>query len=153
MNADFLKRVSLFKGLDDQQLAGILMLGRVREVEEGQLIFEEKSPGDRFYIIYDGAVRISKVLANVGEEALSILRAGDFFGEMSFFDELPRSARAVANARCHLLEIENSTLKAHFEEHPEVALRFLTAFGQTLSLRIRETNNKFSSLFTIARIF
>ena len=153
MNADFLKRVSLFKGLDHQQLAGILMLGRVREIEEGQLVFEEKSAGDRFYIIYEGSVRISKVLANVGEEALSILRAGDFFGEMSFFDELPRSARAIANASSKLLEIENSKLKAHFEAHPEVALRFLTAFGQTLSLRIRETNNKFSSLFTIARIF
>jgi len=153
MNADFLKKVALFRGLDDLQLAGILMLGIVRELEEGQLVFEEKSAGDRFFIIYDGAVRISKVLANVGEEALSILRAGDFFGEMSFFDELPRSARAIAQEPTKLLEIDNSKLKEHFERHPEVAVRFLTAFGQTLSRRIRETNNKFSSLFTIARIF
>lgn len=153
MNADFLKQVSLFKGLDDLQLAGILMLGQVREVQEGQLIFEEQAAGDRFYVIYEGAVRISKMLANVGEEALSILRPGDFFGEISFFDELPRSASAVANGPTKLLEIENSKLRAHFEQHPDVALRFLTAFGQTLSLRIRETNNKFSSLFTIARIF
>jgi CRP-like cAMP-binding protein len=145
--------VGLFQGLDDAQLAAILMLGVVKNYPQGTVVFEEGSRGDRFYIIYAGSVRISKVYASMGEEALAILKPGDFFGEMSFFETEERAARVVAHEDTRLLEIANEDLKRHLEEHPEVALRFLWAFCRTLSQRVRETNEKFTALFAIARVF
>jgi CRP-like cAMP-binding protein len=153
MNVEFLRRVRLFESLDVPELAEILMLGMVKEFAKDEVIFEDGAPGDSFYVIYDGSVRISKVFQHMGEEALTILGAGEFFGEMSFFDDEPRSARAVAHEGVKLLEIKNSELKRHLADRSEVALKFLWAFARTLSQRVRDTNDKFSALFTISRVF
>ncbi len=153
VNPEFLRRVRLFEGLEVPELAEILMLGVVKEYAKEGVIFEDGSPGDSFYVIYEGAVRISKMFQHMGEEALTILGAGEFFGEMSFFDDEPRSARAVAHEGAKLLEIKNADLKAHLSTRQEVALKFLWAFARTLSQRVRDTNAKFSALFAISRVF
>ena len=153
VNTEFLGQVALFRQLDVNQLAEILLLGVVKEYRKDAVIFEDGSPGDRFYVIYRGAVRISKVFDNLGEEALTILKPGDFLGEMSFFEEEPRSAKAVAHEDCQLLEIRNEDLRSHLDNNSDVALRFLWAFCRTLSKRVRETNEKFSVLFAISRVF
>jgi CRP/FNR family transcriptional regulator len=153
MNAEFLKGVELFRGLSDKQLAEILLLGIVKEYKKGDLIFEDGSPGDRFFVIYRGEVRIGKVYDQIGEEALTILGPGEFLGEMSFFEGEPRSARAIAHEDAQLLELGNKEFKTHLERHPDVALEFLWAFGRTLSRRVRVTNEKFSTLFAISRVF
>jgi CRP-like cAMP-binding protein len=153
MNPEFLRRVKLFEELDVPQLAELLMLGAVKEYGKDDVIFEDGAAGDSFYVIYDGAIRISKVFENAGEEALTVLGAGDFFGEMSFFDDDPRSARAVAHESTKLLEIRNKDLKSHLAVRPEVANKFLWAFARTLAQRVRDTNEKFTTLFTISRVF
>lgn len=153
MNAQFLSKVRLFGGLEVPELAEILMLGAVKEFQKEEVIFEEGAPGDSFFVIYDGSVRISKIFQNLGEEALTVLGAGEFFGEMSFFDDEPRSARAIAHGNSKLLEVKNELLKAHLATHPEVSLKFLWAFARTLSRRVRDTNEKFTALFAISRVF
>jgi CRP/FNR family transcriptional regulator len=153
MNPEFLRRVRIFEDLEVPELAEILMLGVVKEYAKEDVIFEDGALGDSFYVIYDGAVRISKMFQHMGEEALTILGAGEFFGEMSFFDDDPRSARAVAHEGAKLLELKNADLKSHLAARPEVALKFLWAFSRTLSQRVRDTNAKFSTLFTISRVF
>ncbi|HEY7699097.1 MAG TPA: cyclic nucleotide-binding domain-containing protein [Vicinamibacteria bacterium] len=153
MNPEFLRRVRLFEALEVPELAEILMLGVVKEYAKDDVIFEDGAPGDSFYVIYAGAVRISKMFQHMGEEALTILGAGEFFGEMSFFDDEPRSARAVAHEEVKLLELRNADLKGHLASRPDVALKFLWAFARTLSQRVRDTNDKFSTLFTISRVF
>lgn len=153
INPELLKRVQIFEGLSDPELAEILMLGAVKEYAQDDVIFEDGAPGDCFYVIYGGAVRITKTFENMGEEALTVLGAGDFLGEMSFFDNEPRSARAVAHEDAKLLELGNQSLKEHLERRPDVALKFLWGFARTLSQRVRDTNKKFSSLFAISRVF
>jgi CRP-like cAMP-binding protein len=153
VNAEFLKGVLLFQGLDNDQLAEILMLGIVKDYKKGAAIFEEGAEGDRLYVIYTGAVRISRMYEHMGEEALTVLGPGEFLGEMSFFNAEPRSARAIAQEDAQLLELHNADLRNHLEGRPDVALRFLWAFCHTLSQRVRETNEKFTALFAISRVF
>ena len=111
MNAEFLKGVLLFQGLDNDQLAEILMLGIVKDYKKGAAIFEEGAEGDRLYVIYTGAVRISRMYEHMGEEALTVLGPGEFLGEMSFFNAEPRSARAIAQEDVQLLELHNADLR------------------------------------------
>ena len=68
MNPEFLKRVQLFEQLSTSEFAEILMLGAVKEYKSKEVIFEDGSPGDSFFVIYDGAVRISKMFPNMGRK-------------------------------------------------------------------------------------
>ena len=50
MNPDFLKRVRLFEQLSTPELAEILMLGAVKEYKSEEVIFEDGSPGESFFL-------------------------------------------------------------------------------------------------------
>lgn len=150
---DLLKRTVLFQDLDDDEIAAVLLLGEVKTHAEGSVIFVEGSEADRFYIIYEGAVRISKVVEGVGEEALAILNAGDFFGEMALIEKSPRSAHAIAHAPLRLLEIPIPGMLDLLDADKILACKFLWSFCRTLSSRLRETSSKISNLFLISSQF
>jgi CRP-like cAMP-binding protein len=61
----------------------------------GEVIFCEYEPGDSFYLIQSGQVKISKVVLE-NEKMLDILQPGDGFGEMAIIENAPRSATATA---------------------------------------------------------
>ena len=77
MIQEFLKTVPLFRELDDDELAQVLMVGLVKRYPAGTAILTEGEPGGRLHVITEGQVRISKVVPGVGEEALTILRPGE----------------------------------------------------------------------------
>ena len=98
-------------------------------------------------------MRISKLVPGVGEEALAILGPADFFGEVEFFDGAPASAHAIAHSDCEVLAIPHQEIRALMESRPALSAKFLWAFSRTLAGRLRESNQKISSLFAIAREF
>ncbi len=84
-------------------------------------------------MITEGHVRISKVVPGVGEEALTILGPGEFFGEVEFFDGGPASAHAIAHADCEVLAIPHREMRGLLRSRPGLAAKFLWAFGRTLA--------------------
>jgi CRP-like cAMP-binding protein len=153
MIQEFLRSVSLFRDLSDDDLTHLLMVGLVKKYPEGGVILTEGTPGGRLHVIHQGKVRISKVVPSVGEEALAILEPGDFFGEVEFFDGAPSSAHAIAHTDCEVFSIPHSEMEALVASRPELSSRFLWAFGGTLARRLRETNQKMATLFAISRTF
>jgi CRP/FNR family transcriptional regulator, cyclic AMP receptor protein len=150
---EFLRTVPLFRELEDDELAQVLMVGLVKRFTQGAVILTEGSPGGQLNVIHEGQVRISKVVPGVGEEALTILQPGDFFGEIEFFDGAPSSAHALAHTDCEVLSIPHAEIEALMRERPEMASKFLWAFCRTLAVRLRETNQKMATLFAISRTF
>jgi len=153
MIQEFLKTVPLFRELDDDELAQILMVGLIKRHPEGTSILTEGESGGRLQVITEGEVRISKVVPGVGEEALTILRAGEFFGEVQFFDGGPASAHAIAHTDCEVLSIPHAEVEALVRSRPALAAKFFWAFGRTLAGRLRETNAKMATLLAISREF
>ncbi len=153
MIQEFLRGVPLFRDLDDDDLAQLLMAGRVRRFAEGTPVLTEGASGGELHVIHTGKVRISKVVPGVGEEALAILEPGDFFGELEFFDGAPASAHAIAHGECEILSIPHQEMRGLIKNRPELSARFLWAFGGTLARRLRETNHKMAMLFAISRRF
>jgi CRP/FNR family cyclic AMP-dependent transcriptional regulator len=147
----FLRQLALFKDLEDDDLAQLLMVGLVRRYREGATILTEGVPGLRLHVIKRGQVRISTMIPQVGEEALRILGPGDFFGEMELLDGAPASANAIAHTACEVFSIPHTELKAMMHSRPELASRFLWAFGATLATRLRETNHKLATFLALAR--
>ncbi len=150
MIQQFLRRSALFAELDDEDLAQLLMIGRVRKFPAESSILAEGTSVSALYVIQTGKVRISKVVPGVGEEALAILEAGDVFGEIGFFDGGPASAHALAHSDCEIFSIPHAEMRELIAARPDLAGRFLWAFGRTLARRLRETNQKMATLFAIS---
>ncbi|MFI5007201.1 MAG: Crp/Fnr family transcriptional regulator [Solirubrobacterales bacterium] len=153
MIQEFLRTVPLFRELDDDELAQILMVGMVKRYPETTHILTEGESGGRLYVITEGEVRISKEVPGVGEEALTILRSGDFFGEVQFFDGGPASAHAIAHSDCEILSIPHVEVESLIRSRPGLAAKFFWAFGRTLAGRLRETNARMATLLAISRTF
>lgn len=150
MDGDFLKKISFFDTLSDDELNEVLALTKQEDFKEGDSIFSEGDTGDKLFIIIAGAVRISKNIPGMGEEALSILRTGDYFGEMALIEDITRSADATAHEGSSVITISKEDLQSLMEKNREMGYKILTKFVETLSRRLRETNDKLRSFFAMS---
>ncbi|MEM1206691.1 MAG: cyclic nucleotide-binding domain-containing protein [Acidobacteriota bacterium] len=105
------------------------------EFQADDFIFREGDLGIEMFIIQEGRVEILKHFK--GEQRrLAVLAQGDFFGEMSLLEDLPRTASARAMADVRLLRINGSTFDQMLRKNPEIAVRMM----RKLSRRLRETD-------------
>ena len=96
----------------------------------GDTIIRQGEHGDRMFLIAEGEVRIHR-----GETVLAVLKAQDYFGEMSILDGEPRSASATALTDCLLLCIDQADFYEILSHHIEVAMTIV----RTLTRRLRQT--------------
>ena len=150
INNQFLSTCPLFSDLDLAERAQILVIGQRQSFRGEHVIFREGAPGDGLYIVISGNVRISRHSAT-GEEALAVLEANAFFGEMALIDLLPRAASAIANGPTDVFFIPLAALRTVLESNHQIALKFLYALCGVLTQRLRDTNDRFMSVFTIAQ--
>ena len=143
---DALAKIRIFEGIAPAGLRHLAAIAREESYRVGHVIFREGDGGGALYLILDGKVRISREVSGMGEEALAVLGAGDAFGEMALIDDFPRSADARVHERCRLLVIEKESLEDLLFLHKDLAYEILWNFVQTLSSRLRETNDKMTFL-------
>ncbi len=151
MDAAILKKVALFEGLTQGQLAKVAQIGHSRDYPAGAFLFREGEAGQEMYVISQGRVRISKSVPGIGEEALAILEAGQYFGEMAVIEDSARSADAIAHVSCTVWVIERARLDQLMFTDKDLAYVLLWTFVRTLSERPRETNEKIKGFFAISR--
>lgn len=143
---ELLSHVNFFAGLPPAYLQRIADLGFEEEFPVGAHVFAEGDPGDKFYVILSGAVRISRMVPGMGEEALAVLRPGAYFGEMALIDEGARSAHAVVHERCRVFVIRKEDLQDLLFVDRDLAYELLWNFVRTLTTRLRDTNDKMTFL-------
>ena len=139
---ELLSKISLFSALQPSYLRRIANLGIEEDYSLNAVIFKEGAQGDKMYLILSGAVRISRQVPGMGEEALAVLRAGTHFGEMALIDDFPRSADAVAHEACRLFVVRKEDMEDLLFVDRDLAYDLLWSFVRTLSSRLRETNDK-----------
>lgn len=108
---------------------------------DGDLIFKEGDEGREMFIVQAGEVVVTKQTRR-GEVELATLHKGDFVGEMSLLESLPRSATAKARGETRLLAIHPGGFLLKIRRDPTFAFEML----QNLSKRIRVTNDKLTDL-------
>ena len=88
--------------------------------EPGAVILREGEVGDSIFLIGSGSAEA--VLFAGGDQplVLSVMRRGETFGEMGFFERRPRSATVRARDACLVLEIKGEGLRALADAHPDV---------------------------------
>ncbi|HEX7180719.1 MAG TPA: cyclic nucleotide-binding domain-containing protein [Thermoanaerobaculia bacterium] len=125
MLRDFLRNVSLFKDLEDEQLRRMEAALRQESLPAKQVIFREGDPVDAFYLVKEGLVTVFREEKGKPLQVLARLEPGGFFGEMGLLND---KARRVASARTALptvlLRMEKPDLIALLADNPILELKF-----------------------------
>lgn len=127
-----LRQVSIFKDLSPGELSDLASRVRPRTAEAGLVIVSHEEPGDALFVIASGKVKVVLYGETGREIILSILRRGDFFGEMSLLDRQPRSANVVAVEESELLALDREAFQTHLAAHPVTALAILAEMSRRL---------------------
>jgi CRP-like cAMP-binding protein len=144
--ARLLARTAIFEGLDERHMDRLAAIGSEESHKRGETIFRHGDEGDRFYLVLEGAVRISREVPGMGEEALAVVRAGSAFGEMALIDDSPRSADVLAHESCRLFVVKKQDLEDLLFVDRDLAHDFLWKMVRLLSKRLRETTDKMAFL-------
>ena len=139
----FLKQVTFFQNMTIEQLKVLASICEEDSIVKDTSIFKEGESGGIVYVVVKGRVAIERE----GDRKDSVVRLATIesrssFGEMSLFDDRPRSASALSLEDCTLLTLRVEPLLALIHQHPDIALELI----KILSLRMREANDQISHL-------
>lgn len=137
----FLRTVSVFKDLAEPHLTALTLRLRERALKKGEVLFREGDKGDEMFLICDGTVVVSKPVLGRVEQVLARMGRGEFFGEMSLFDQAPRSATIQAETDTLLLYLDRESLRQFIEISPRAAAAFFFQMVQIFVARLRESGN------------
>lgn len=145
-NADELAKIKLFELFDEDELNELAATIDAGKLEVEETLFHAGDVGESLYIVRSGAVELF-VKDNLGQKiVLKLAEEGDIFGEISMFDNRPRSASAVAVRETELFALDREDLLLLFRKKPDAALNMLAAMGEMLReadklLRTRVSRN------------
>jgi len=139
---ELLSRIPLFENLGSEDLEDLSILLREQKVKKGDVLFRKTSEGNALYFIRQGAIKIVLPSRLGDERIVTIFTAGDFFGEMSLLDGMPRSADAVAAKDSRVLILDRSDFLRFLKNNESAIEKILS----TLSLRLRKTDELLEDL-------
>lgn len=122
-----------------ERLAGYM---RVKHFLRGEQIFEQGERESYMAFIVKGTIEVLKESADTLETIVVTLHPRTHFGEMSFVDEEPRSATAVAKDDVTLLVLPKERFDAIIREDKDMAIKMLMKIAKTISRRLRTTTGK-----------
>ncbi len=138
----FLRRVPLFKDLDEQTLRALWPRLNERRLRRGEVLFRTGDPGDELFLIYSGNIVVSKPVTGRVEQVLKRMEPGEAFGEMSLFgDEQTRSATIQAETDVILLGLHRDNLNQFIESNPRDAAKFFLEMIRIAFKRLRDTSD------------
>jgi len=134
--ASMLANTPLFDDLSPEDVADLAEHLKHQRFEPGQVICKKGEPGDSMYLVAQGVVSIYLPGEGSSKVPLKEVAVGQYFGELSLFDDKPRSATAEARTDCEVLELERDVLNEHIKKRPRIAIALLSELAD----RLRETN-------------
>lgn len=115
----FLKKIHLFYGLEEEEFSALAEELDELSVAKGEVVFEQDSKADSFYLIYGGSVRITRRVEK-RESQLALLVKNDYFGEMALVANRRRSATVTALADTTLLVLSRTDFEKLFKRTPDI---------------------------------
>jgi CRP-like cAMP-binding protein len=141
----FYRKFPLFSELDERELASVAAVAKSRRYAKDEVVFHADESGDVFCLIREGQVKVTMISPEGKEIILSVLGAGDFFGEMALLDNEPRSATIVATEALDIVTIWRTDFLHILSENFGITQKVLAE----LSKRLRNASNRIESLATM----
>jgi CRP/FNR family transcriptional regulator, cyclic AMP receptor protein len=126
-SVDMLKKVPLFAGLDNKELAEIASSMRERRFKAGDTVTQEGAGGVGFFVVEEGQADV-----NVGGETKGSVGPGDYFGEIALINESPRTATLTARTDMLCYGMTPWDFRPLVESNSAIAWKLLTAMAQKM---------------------
>ena len=143
--AIYLKQVSIFKSLNDEEALDLVSVAKKRTFRSGEVIFHRDDPGQTLYIIKEGKVKICLISPDGQEISLVVFGKGECFGEFSLLDGLPRSADAVALEKVECYILQRADFHNAIMKKPRIAIQVM----EVLCERLRKTDQQVEDLIVL----
>lgn len=137
LHSELLAQIPLFDTLSADDLEALAGRMIERSFKAGVSVFAKGDTGQSMYIVLSGAVQI--YLPGEGDDPRVVLkdaRVGEYFGELSLFDDKPRSASVEVTVDTTLLELTREEFGDYISKSKTAAMTFLAEMAE----RLRETN-------------
>lgn len=108
--------VPLFSLLPPESFGAVLDAMRLVRLRPGATVIRQGDPGDAFYVLARGSVRVDRRTPEGAEHHLATLHDGAIFGEMALLSASPRTATVTTTAPADLLELGREALAAAARE-------------------------------------
>lgn len=124
-NTEMIKKLAFFSELQENDLEQILKISIERNYKKNMIIFMEGEPGEAFYYIRSGKVKVFRTYEDGKEHIIHIFGAGDVFGEATLFSNIPYPACALVYEDSVIGIIKNSDLENLIRCNSELALKII----------------------------
>jgi CRP/FNR family transcriptional regulator, cyclic AMP receptor protein len=125
---DALKRAPLFEGLSRKELEHLAQLADDLEIPAGKVLTRQGDTGREFFVLMDGEVEVVR-----DGEVIGTSGAGDFIGEISILEDMPRTATVTAKTPVRLFVLTAQSFRSFVEESPEVENKVLRTLARRLA--------------------
>ncbi|MCX8063439.1 MAG: cyclic nucleotide-binding domain-containing protein, partial [Anaerolineales bacterium] len=120
---DLFRQLAIFQGLDDAQLAEVESFFQRVKVRKGDLVVQEGTPGDFFYVIFSGRLQVWHETPQGPQEVATLIR-GDYFGEEALLFRQPRIANVSAVEDSELLLVDQEGFQQMLDRYPRLRISF-----------------------------
>lgn len=143
-----LNNIPLLKGVDEATLRHVASVLQVRTAERGSRILHKGDTGDHLLFLLSGRLQAVDITEGGREIGLSFIEPGDYFGELSIIDGMPRSASVIACEPSMYALLSRPQALELIHNNPLVAERVLKRFAAN----IRRASN-FQTILGIPNAF
>lgn len=138
----FLRGVPMFEGLNETGLTSLALVGRIRRLPKGTILFDQAGTADHAYVVRSGCIDLVLSTPDGRELVINSMRQGDIFGELGVLTGESRSTGAVAREASEIVSIPRHEFLAELEKEPKLMRRML----ETTSQRLRMSSERESAL-------
>lgn len=137
-----LRKVALFRDLEEAEVAAVVQLCQRRPFTTGDALFVQGERGDTLLFVVDGRLRVEIDGPGGQRIELGAVAAGQIVGEMAVLDPAPRLAHVVAASDGAAFELSAAGLRALRSRAPAAAAAITATIIHDVTARIRHINER-----------
>lgn len=138
---NFLEQSVSLGGLPVELADEVAKIARVVPLPAGKVLFEAGDPGNGFYSVLEGSLKVSLISHEGAEQLLAVIGPGSVVGELAIFDGRPRSATVTALKQSRLAFVDRMSFERLGEDQPAIYRHMLSIVGG----RLRHANDVFAA--------
>ena len=133
-----LRKMSLFKGLDDEAFGRLLCHAKVQKVARNEVIFVEGEPAAQLFLVLSGWIKLWRQSEDGHESVIGVFAEGESFAEAAIFDQKGYPVSALAADDSRLLAVSAASVLREFRKNPDYAINVVADLSRHMRLLVRQ---------------